>query len=163
MKKISANGLNYIKQIEKFSPKVYLDQGGFATIGYGHLITKDESSSGKIKIGNTFIKYNFGLIESQASTLLDQDCDFAENAVNQYVTTTISQNEFDALVSFVFNVGASAFKNSTLLKKINQGLKDDVPSQFMRWIYTNGIKSKGLERRRKEESKIYILGVYQNG
>ena len=162
MKKISSKGLDYIKKIEQFAAKVYKDQGGFPTIGYGHLITKAESSSGKIKIGDDFVKYSFGLSINQATVLLDQDCDEAERAVNEYVKVDLAQHQFDALVSFTFNVGVSALRGSTLLKVLNAGKINEVPNQLLRWVFTNGKRSNGLERRRKEEGRIWV-GDYLNG
>lgn len=78
-----------------------------------------------------------------------------EDAVNESVTVTLSQNQFDTLVSFSFNVGRGAFQNSTLLKKLNHGMYDEVPIQLKRWVFAGGQRVRGLEVRRENEIKLW--------
>lgn len=80
--------------------------------------------------------------------------------MNEYVTSDKNQNQYNVLVSFAYNVGNSAFKTSTLLKRVNRNPKDpDIRFQFMRWINSGGRKIKGLITRRNYEANLYFLEV----
>lgn len=153
--KISANGLKFLREVEGFDHRVYNDVAGYPTIGVGHLLTKQESMTGKIIIGNDAVRYENGLTNEQVDGLLDQDLDQFEDAVNRLVKVDLSQNEFDALVSFAFNVGVSAFRNSTLLRKLNAGDKSEVPHQLRRWNKAGGKIVPGLVNRREKEIKLW--------
>lgn len=159
--KISNNGLKFIAKWEGTGPVrdgryfVYKDVAGLSTVGHGHLLTKDELSSGKITINISSVRYHEGLSKTQVLQLLDQDVDIAEQAVNFHVTTSISQNQFDVLVSFTFNVGVGAFAKSTLLKRLNHNLYDQVPDQLLRWTRAGGRKVKGLVNRRNAEAALW--------
>lgn len=133
----------------------YLDSGGAATIGVGHLMTRSERMSGKIIIKGKVVVYRKGLTTEQCWDLLDQDLDSAENTVNNLVKIGLNQNQFDALVSFAFNVGDTAFRTSTLLKVLNAGNFDQVPAQLRRWIRDNGKIVKGLINRREKEITLW--------
>ncbi len=100
--KLSVNGMNHIKNWEGLRLKAYKCPAGVWTIGYGH-------TGPDVKPGGT-------ITQAQADALLDKDTDDAESAVNTLVKVPLSQNQFDALVSFVFNTGIGSFKNSTLLR-----------------------------------------------
>lgn len=152
---ISGNGLKKITLWEGKEYTMYKDSSGYPTIGVGHLLTKSELSTGRIMIGGEEVFWTKGLNDSQILTLLDQDLDIAEDAVNNNVRVPLSQNQFDALVSFAFNVGISAFANSTLVKLLNQGLYDQVPTQLMRWTRSNGVVVQGLINRRKHEIDLW--------
>lgn len=142
---ISLRGLAHIKGWEGFRATQYLDVAGLPTIGYGHLIKPHESF--------TTIK------EAQASALLAKDITSAESAVNKYVKVKLTQNQFDALVSFAFNVGNGAFANSTMLKRINEGKYIEAGYEFGRWVFiTVGGKktvSAGLVNRRTADYNLY--------
>lgn len=142
---ISLRGLAHIKGWEGFRAQVYLDQAGKPTIGYGHLIKPYE----------TFTT----ITEAEASALLAKDVSSAEAAVNRGVKVAINQNQFDALVSFAFNVGNSAFANSTLLKRINAGQFTEAANEFGRWVFiTLGGKkvvSNGLVNRRVADYNLF--------
>ena len=84
-----------------------------------------------------------------------QDLERFEAAVNDGVQVALNQNQFDALVSFAFNVGRQGFKSSTLLKKLNQGLYDEVPAQLRRWNKTGGNVIQGLVNRREKEIALW--------
>lgn len=103
--KTSQQGINLISQHEGFSPLPYKDSAGLWTIGKGH----------KIKQGEQFTE----IPEEQADELMKQDLIPVENCINESVLAPISQNQFDALVSLAYNIGVNAFKNSTLLKILN--------------------------------------------
>jgi lysozyme len=152
---MSQHGLDLLTQWEGCELKVYNDAAGLPTIGVGHLLTKSELMSGKIAIGGAPVKYSNGITQQQAETLLAQDLGPTEAAVNGGVKVTLSQNQFDALTSFTFNVGVSAFTSSTLLRLLNQGQYAQVPEQLMRWTRAGGRVVQGLVNRRQNEIKLW--------
>lgn len=140
--------IDLIKRFEGRSLNIYLCPALRETIGYGHMLTKDERTSGIFKDGIT---------QQQAHALLFSDAQHVSSSVNDMVKVELTQNQFDALVSFVFNVGVNAFKKSTLLRKLNEGKQpDEVAQQFMRWVYIGSEVSEGLKNRRKEERKMFL-------
>lgn len=153
--KMSEKGTKLLAQWEGFETEVYLDVAGLKTIGVGHLLTKDELSSGKIFIGGETVRYGDGLSEQQVYGLLGQDLAKFEQAVEDEVTVPLSANQFDALVSFAFNVGAAAFSGSTLLRLLNQGKYDEVPTQLRRWVRSGGNIVQGLVNRRENEIGLW--------
>jgi len=148
--KISTNGLTVLKHLEGFRAKSYLDGAGISTIGYGSTYYKDGK---RVHLSDAPIS------EYDASCLLDDLLIHFERSVDAFTRDDISQNEFDALVCFAYNTGANAFKNSTLLKCINEYKSDDeIKTQFMRWTKVNGIVNVGLRNRRMAEIKLYFNG-----
>src|SRR5690349_8309851 len=95
-------GIELIKRFEGFSPHIYKDIAGYPTIGYGHLVAADETFE--------------AVTPEQAGTLLRGDLAEAEEAIARHVTISLEQYQFDALVSFIYNVGSQAFEKSYLLK-----------------------------------------------
>jgi len=152
---VGQSGKKLFQEWEGLELNEYLDSGGAPTIGVGHLMTRSERMSGKIMINGKGVVYRNGLTVQQCWDLLDQDLDFAEASVNSMVKVSLNQNQFDALVSFIFNVGESAFRNSTLLKVLNAGHFDQVPAQLRRWIRDNGKVVKGLVNRREKEIALW--------
>jgi len=150
--KTSNKGIALIKQFEGFAPISYLDAAHIPTIGYGHVI-----SAGEKHLANA------RLTESQATQILMTDISRFEAAVLRSVKVTLSQSQFDALVSFSFNVGSGALASSTLLRKLNAGDYVGAQAQFMVWnkATVNGIKIElaGLTRRRKAEAALFGEGV----
>lgn len=143
--KTSEKGIDLLKVLEEgkgFSSKSYICSAGKRTIGYGHVILPDDNIIEPIT-------------EDQAEDILEKDVTAAENAINKYVKVPLTQNQFDALICFVFNVGRTNFKTSTLLKFINEQLWDKIPKQFMRWVYHDKKLIKGLENRRKIEVRLW--------
>lgn len=138
---ISIVGLAHIKGWEKLRLNRYLDEGGKPTIGYGHLIKPGEDL--------------YKITETEANGLLLMDLKEAIEAVNKAVKVNINQYQFDALVSFVFNVGASRFYKSTLLKLLNQGDIAGVRLQFGKWVYVGKTISAGLVNRRAGDLKLF--------
>lgn len=139
--KTSQRGVDAIKQYEGFSATQYEDVVGKTTVGYGHLVLPDEK---------------FGTLSyDQAEELLRADLGLAEKAVSDLVLTPLSQCEFDALVSFVFNLGRNAFKNSTMLRLINKGELDAAAAQFPRWDHAGGNVVAGLTKRRRLERAMF--------
>ena len=153
--KLSDKGKRLLAQWEGTRLRLYKDSAGLPTIGVGHLLTKSELSSGKIIINGVTVRYANGLSKQQALDLLGQDVKFAEQAVNSGVKVLLNQDQFDALVSFTFNVGAGAFTGSTLLKLLNQGRYDQVPTQLLRWVRAGGRVVQGLINRRNNEIRLW--------
>jgi lysozyme len=112
------------------------------TIGWGH-------AGPNVRPGDT-------ISVEQAQVLFDSDVKWAVDAVNRYVKVRLNQNQFDALVSFTFNVGEGAFKNSTLLRKLNKGDYQGAAEQFPRWNKQKGKVLKGLTRRRAHEMELFL-------
>lgn len=142
MRHITPTGLALIQAFEGFSARVYLDVAGIATIGYGHVIKKGEQ---------------FSIItRGEAEILLRQDIAEAERAVCRLITIPLKDGQFDALVSFTYNLGAAALQRSTLRRKINRGEQDSIPHEFRRWVYAGGKQWPGLLRRREAEIQRYF-------
>lgn len=154
--KISDNGKKLLAKWEGIENKVYKDAVGLPTIGVGHLLTKDELSSHQLIIDDTPVNYDNGLNDDQVYDLLAQDLNRFESTVDESVTVDLAQNQFDALVSFSFNVGTGAFKSSTLLKHLNGGDYNDVPNQLLRWVKADGKTLQGLVNRRENEIKLWM-------
>lgn len=126
----------FLQQWEAYRDVAYQDEGGIWTIGYGH--TKN------VQAGDTCT------IE-QATQWLEEDTLTAQQCVNACVAIPLLPNQFNMLVSLCYNIGNTAFSNSTLVKKVNQNRLDDAANQFMRWVYVKGERSNGLVRRRFAE------------
>ena len=153
--RLSKGGIDFISKWEGRENEVYKDVAGYPTIGVGHLLTHEELQSGKIMINNQPFRYGSGLQNEQVDALLLQDTDIAQQAVNKYVHASLSQPRFDMLTSLCFNIGVGAFKRSTLVRVLNRGNVDDVPTQLLRWVYSGGKKVQGLINRRTEAAKIW--------
>lgn len=142
MRHITQNGIDLIKRFEGFSRTVYFCPAGYPTIGYGHVVKPHED-------------FSAGIDEARAEELLRQDAQIAERAVLRLINVPLTDGQFDALVSFTYNLGGGALQRSTLRRKINREEHADVPEQFMRWIWAGGRKLKGLVRRRAAETQFY--------
>ena len=153
--RIDQAGIDFIKILEGVKPFVYLDVAGLPTIGAGHLLTRDELTSGKIVLDGYAYKYHDGLSDKLIDLLLTQDLEIAETAIQNGVKVELNQNQYNALVSFVFNVGIGAFGKSTLLKWLNAGLHSKVPIQMRRWIFSGGQQIRGLKNRREKEIALW--------
>lgn len=112
--------------------------------------------SGRIIIHGVSVAFANGLDEDQILSLLSQDLEPAEKGVNSKVKVSLSQNQFDALVSFTFNTGIQAFAGSTLLKILNQANYAGVPDQLRRWVHAGGKVIDGLVNRRENEIKLWL-------
>jgi lysozyme len=152
--RISEEGLDLIKRSEGFVAVVYKDQAGLPPIGYGHLLTAKDKKTGRFT--------NRRLTLEVAEDLLRRDVAAAEDAVTTLVQVELTQRQFDALVDFTFNLGASALAQSTLLRKLNRGDYEAVPKELRRWIKVRDPKtgeletSYGLMRRRKREIELWL-------
>lgn len=146
---ISENGIELITRFEGFRSKPYLDPVGVATIGYGTTFYPDS--------GKKVLMTDKPITEETARYYLKLVCINFGNEIQKYITKGINQNQFDALVSFSYNVGVGAFKSSTLLKRINNNPNDpDIRRQFLRWINAGGKQLPGLVRRREAEADLYF-------
>ncbi len=137
----SGNGLALTEQFEGLSLDAYQDQVGVWTIGYGH--TGSDVAPG------------LSITQEQAEDLLAQDVASAAAFVNNAVSVALTQNEFDALVDFVFNLGAGAFRSSTLLRNLNAGNYAAAANQFDAWDHAGGTVVAGLLRRRNAETALF--------
>lgn len=144
---ISLNGLNQIKNHEGFRHNVYNDSAGYPTIGYGHKLTAAERLAG--------LSY---VTEQEAARLLAKDVASAEATVNAAVKVPLTQNQYDALVSFVYNVGGGAFRRSTMLRLLNAGDYSAAAGQFARWNKAGGRVVLGLTNRRLAEAELFRTG-----
>lgn len=145
-KQTAQKGIDLIKSFEGCQLKAYKCPAGVWTIGYGHTGSVD----GKAICSGMVIN------AQKAVELLKQDLATFEAAVNSYVTAPITQNMFDALVSFSFNVGAGALKGSTLLKKLNAKDYSGAADEFPKWNKANGKVLNGLVRRRAAEKDLFL-------
>lgn len=130
-----------IKDLEGLRLSAYLCSAGVWTIGYGH--TKD------VKEGNT-------ITLEEAEALLLDDLKEYKQAVDIAVNVSMKPNQEEALVSLCYNIGVSAFKKSTLVKKLNEGLVLDAAMEFPKWSKVQGERSKGLLRRRIREASLFL-------
>jgi lysozyme len=140
--KLSAAGMELLKQSEGFRNRVYLDVAGLPTIGYGHRLLHPES-------------FPDGIAEPQAAELLAADVRDAEQAVQRLVKVPLTQGHFDALVDFVFNLGAGRFAASTLLKCLNAGRFDEAVKELLRWDRAGGQQVPALRVRREAEARLW--------
>lgn len=100
-------------------------------------------------------KYHDGLSDRLIDLLLMQDLKIAETSIQNCVKVDLNQNQYNALVSLVINIGITAFKESTLLKWLNAGLHSKVPIQMRRWIFSGGQQIRGLKNRREKEIELW--------
>lgn len=149
--RVSDDGIDAITQHEGVRLEPYRDQAGFPTNGVGHLLTGiDDPWHRKITL-------------DEAKMLLREDLRMAERVIDRFVAVSLNQNQYDALVSLVFNIGGGNFQSSTLLKKLNAGRFAEAAGQFKRWnkITRHGKKviSKGLTKRRLAEAELFLKPV----
>ena len=142
--KISKDGLEIIKHFEGVRLHLYKDSGGLWTIAVGHLCSPSEVE-----------KYKNGITMEEATYLLEHDLKTAEDYIVKSVFVPLTQNQYDALVSFIFNVGTGAFWGSTLRKRLNKKDYKGTSSEFLRWNKVNRKPVAGLTRRRKVESSVF--------
>ena len=136
------DNLDHIKEWEGLRLEAYLPTPNDVwTIGWGHTGT---ATKGMV------------ITREQAERLLRQDVRWVEDTINNHVKVPLNQNQYDALGSFIFNVGATAFKRSTLLRKLNKGDYQGAADQFPRWNKQKGRVLRGLTRRRHDERKLFL-------
>lgn len=150
--RISQRGLDLIKKWEGFSARPYKCPAGFMTIGYGHLIRKNQTFS--------------ELTPEQAELLLRIDVSSAEKSVRRLIDPRVfdcveGQGRFDALVSFAYNLGGGALQASTLRRRINSGDAFHVFEEFGKYRFAGGRVMKGLVLRRWDEAAVYTGGDFE--
>lgn len=141
MRRINEAGLELIKNSEGLRLSPYLCPAGLLTIGYGHVIRNGEVIR--------------DLDEEAAELLLQEDVRWAEKAVGTYVKVPLTENQFSALVSFIFNIGCGAFQKSTLLKLLNKSDYDGASKEFAKWNKGGGKVLPGLIVRRSAERELF--------
>ena len=154
----SAAGIAFLKQWEGVRYEAYRDSIDLLTIGVGHLLTKSELFSGKLFLPGREVRWRNTLNEEEVEALLRMDLFGPEDTVREQAPT-LNQPQFDALVSFTFNVGQQAFRDSTLLKKLRESDIEGAAAEFPRWKYAGGKVLRGLERRREAEREMFLAPV----
>jgi lysozyme len=139
---LSAAGLALMKKAEGFRSQTYRDVAGIPTIGYGHRLLPGEP-------------FPNGIGEAQAAEILLSDVRHAEQAVERLVKVSLSQGRFDALVDFVFNLGAERLAASSLLKDLNAGKYDAAAGQFLLWDHAGKSELPALKARREAEMQLW--------
>jgi lysozyme len=146
--KTSDKGIELIKRFEGLSLKPYLCPANVPTIGYGNTFYKN---------GKKVTLNDKPITEQKAVEMLKQSLEKFEQYVDSYTTDSITQNQFDALVSFCYNLGPANLKSSTLLKKVNANPNDEtIKDEFLKWTKAGGRKLAGLVKRREAEAALYF-------
>lgn len=139
---INKNGIDLIKAYEGCKLKAYKDTVGIITQGWGHT-------------GSDLV-FPSTITQEKADAWLLSDLKRFEDGVSKLVTVKLTDNEFSALVCFVYNVGLGAFKSSTMLKLLNAGEKEDASNEFNRWNKASGKVVAGLTARRLAEKTLFL-------
>jgi lysozyme len=153
---VGPKGRKLIKSWETFIPYCYDDAKpkkhykggpviGMLTIGYGHTAAA----------GDPIPEAGMVITKAEGENIFDRDVTAVAQQVSELVTVDLTQEQFDALVSFTFNVGRGAFARSTLLKRVNAKKFDQVPAEFMKWVNDNGKVLPGLVNRRRAEVALW--------
>lgn len=137
-------GIDLIKRFESFRAEKYVCPAGYPTIGWGHVIRLGEDLQ--------------EISEAEGETLLFGDITKTERAMERLIKVPLGDCQWDALVSFTFNVGSGALQRSTLRQKVNREEHAEVPDEFVKWIYAGGRPLRGLVRRRILEATLYAGG-----
>jgi lysozyme len=142
MMHLSSAGLELLKKSEGFRDRTYNDVAGFPTIGFGHRLAPSES-------------YLTGITLLQGESILSRDIVVAEAAVERLVKVSLTQGQFDALVDFVFNLGAGRLASSTLLTYVNARNFDAAAWQLLAWDHAGSREIAGLKARREAEFHLW--------
>jgi lysozyme len=146
--KTGPEGLKLITKWEGLKLIPYLCSAKVATIGYGSTYYEDGT---RVKLTDAPIS------KERALELFRNTLSTYERGVDSFTVDTINQNQFDALVSFAYNLGTQALKGSTLLKKVNVNTNDvTITNEFAKWTRAGGVVLKGLVNRRADEAKLYF-------
>jgi lysozyme len=137
---ISEKGIKLLKDFEGFRTHAYQDSVGVWTIGYGH--TKG-------------VTPNMIISTAEGEEMLVEELKEYENYVDDLVKVPLDQHQYDALVSWVYNLGPTNFRSSTMLRVLNEGKYEEVPNQIRRWNKAGGKELDGLTRRRNAEAEMF--------
>lgn len=140
VRKPTQNCINLIKYSEGFYPKAYICSAGYLTIGYGHLVKKGEP---------------LFITEEQAEEYLKKDLLVAQRSVCRLINVPLTDNQYDALVSWTFNLGGGALQRSTLRMKLNRFEYHEVPGEIRKWNKAGGKILLGLVKRREAEARLF--------
>jgi lysozyme len=140
--RLSSAGLELLKKSEGFRHHAYMDIAGFRTIGFGHRLATDEA-------------YPSGITLAQGEAILSADLAIAESAIDRLVKVPLAQGQFDALVDFVFNLGAGRLASSTLLTCLNAGRYDEAAWHLLAWDHAGSREVVSLKTRREAEFKLW--------
>tara|TARA_R110002167_G_scaffold124730_1_gene304393 strand:- start:865 stop:1323 length:459 start_codon:yes stop_codon:yes gene_type:complete len=144
--KTSSVGIDLIKEFEGCELKAYRCSGDVLTWGYGH---------------TRYVVEGEEITQEQADNLLIKDIESFEHQVNRLIDVEVNQNQFDALISWTFNLGCGSLKSSTLLKVLNAGDYDNCAEQILRWDKAGGKVLAGLTRRRKAEAALFDANLLE--
>ncbi len=156
----SQKWFDYLKEVEGVCTNKYQDSAGYWSIGMGHKLTPQEINTGIMVIKGKAVHWRDGLSFVQIGDLADQDNDYAEAVINKYVTVPLTQDMFDGLLSFIYNIGAGAFIGSSLLRKLNQKMYSKVGDMMKQWVWVKDkkgkkVKSPGLINRRQKDADLF--------
>jgi GH24 family phage-related lysozyme (muramidase) len=158
---VSDSGIAFIKKKEAFVGHLYNDDAGHCTIGYGHLVHLGECNGSLSEA-----EFKSGITQADAAAMAALNLVKYVDAVRLSVDVELTQFEFDALVSFTYNLGAGILPGSSLLTHVNNGEWDLVMGSFMQYVKARNPKTKklefnqGLANRRAEEGKLFLYGTY---
>lgn len=145
--KISERGLNLIKRYEGLRLRPYKCPAGLWTVGYGHVIGDGRTLPESARRPYT---------KEEVDSLLQKDVARFERGVLRLCPVSLTQGQFDALVSFSFNLGLGNLQRSTLRMKTNRGETDRAAKEFLKWVRANGKVLLGLVNRRKDEARLFL-------
>lgn len=151
---ISEGGVRLVGSFEGFRGNLYNDPAGHATIGFGHLVHPGPINGSEPDEFKNGISYERGL------EILQGDLRNAEDIVRRNVKVPLNQHQFDALVSFAFNVGGGQFAESNVLQAVNAGNFGTVPEMLNMWVRAGDQRLEGLVRRRAAEGNLFANGIY---
>jgi len=143
MRHVTQDCIDLVEHFEGYRPNVYKCSGGYDTIGIGHLVKSGED-------------WSQGITKDQAREVLAKDLLSAERAVLRLTKVPLSDGQFDALVSFVFNLGSGCYQRSLLRQRVNREEHLDASNTFWMYRRANGKIMKGLVRRREAERILYL-------
>ena len=142
---VSENIFPILREFEGFSEKAYLDSAGVWTIGYG-----------TTRINGHPVKFGDKISREAAELIMREQLQEHLDAVVKHIKVELTQNQIDAIASFVYNIGAGAFAKSTFLKKLNAEDFDGAASEFKKWNKDNGKVLAGLTKRREAEKELFL-------
>lgn len=145
--KIGAAGLALIKSFEGLRLTAYLCPAGVPTIGYGHT---------GLDVSHADVAAKWTITEAQAEEILRRDLGRFEKAVASCIARPLTQNQFDAMVSLAFNIGAAAFRGSSVVRRFNAGRTTEAADAFLLWNKAGGKVLPGLVRRREAERALFL-------
>lgn len=148
-RKVPESAVELIRKYEGFRAKPYYCSAEELTIGYGHVILPGE-------------RFKIPMTKDYAEDLLTMDIEQRAKVIDELLKVHVSDSQFGALVSFAFNIGLGAFKQSTMLKMLNDGKYTEAAGQFKRWIYADKKELAGLVKRRTAEKNLFLSGTEGN-